>query len=105
MTKEEFLTTAEVAKLLKVSSGTVQKIAREGRISALKVGHLWRFPLQSPGILLYKQEQKSLRRRKSAKEDKDAGMRRNGLKELAKLATDLGFIEPFQRDNLYGRSA
>ena len=46
MTASEFITTAEVATLLKISVSTVQRMAREGRITALKVGKLWRFPAQ-----------------------------------------------------------
>ncbi|MFZ5434328.1 MAG: helix-turn-helix domain-containing protein [Calditrichota bacterium] len=96
MVQGEFITTAEVAKLLKVSSSTVQKMAREGRLSAIKVGKLWRFPAQSPEIMLYKQEQKT--RRDSTQNVKDASVSlRNGLKEFLKLATHIGFIEPFDR--------
>jgi excisionase family DNA binding protein len=87
-----YLTTKDVAKLLKVSFSTVQKMAREGRISALRVGRLWRFPPQSPTILLYKQEQKHARKRKSDNGEKISSSR-NGLKEFVKLASDIGVIE------------
>jgi excisionase family DNA binding protein len=95
MAHDGYLTTTDVAKLLKLSGGTVQKMAREGRISALKVGRLWRFPPQSPGILLYKQEQKHTRKRKSESDDK-LPVSRNGLKEFLKLATDIGLVEAFE---------
>lgn len=92
MAHDGYLTTTDVARLLKLSGGTVQKMAREGRISALKVGRLWRFPPQSPGILLYKEEQKQTRKRKSEASEKFANTR-NGLKEFVKLAADIGLIE------------
>ena len=98
MVSSDYITTAEVAALLKISPSTAQRMAREGRISALKVGKLWRFPAQSPGILLYKQEQKRLRKRKTTTES-DAPQR-NGLKAFLKLATDVGFIEPLRRGEL-----
>lgn len=100
MVQSEYITTAEVAKLLKISSSTAQRMAREGRISALKVGKLWRFPAQSPGILLYKQEQKATRR-KATDSSKDSDPR-NGFKGFLKLAADVGFIEPLEREKLYG---
>jgi len=93
MAHDGYLTTKDVAKLLRVSFSTVQKMAREGRISALRVGKLWRFPAQSPAILLYKQEQKSLRKRKSAENGSETKARRNGLKEFLKLASDIGLEE------------
>ena len=88
-----YLTTTDVARLLRLSYGTVQKMAREGRISALKVGRLWRYPPQSPSILLYKQDQKQTRKRKSTENGEKVAATRNGLKEFVKLATDLGLIE------------
>ena len=92
MAHDGYLTTTDVARLLKLSGGTVQKMAREGRISALKVGRLWRFPPQSPGILLYKEQQKHTRKRKSENAEKFASSR-NGLKEFVKLAAEIGLIE------------
>ena len=100
MAHDGYLTTIDVAKLLKISGGTVQKMAREGRISALKVGRLWRFPPQSPGILLYKQEQKQTRKRKSANGGEKATTMRNGLKEFVKLATDIGLIEAHEQEQI-----
>jgi excisionase family DNA binding protein len=100
MSKDEYITTAEIARLLKISVSTVQRMAREGRLSALKVGKLWRFPAQSPGILLYKQEQKGSRREKPAAGE--PAPQKNGLREFVRLAADLGFHEPFERDALYG---
>lgn len=92
MVPGEYITTAEVARLLKISASTAQRMAREGRISALKVGKLWRFPAQSPGILLYKQQQQRLRPAKADAAESDAPQR-NGLKAFLKLAADVGFIE------------
>jgi excisionase family DNA binding protein len=100
MSKDEYVTTAEVAKLLRISASTAQRMAREGRISAMKVGKLWRFPAQSPGILLYKEQQK-LTRRKPSDAEREADPR-NGLKGFLKLAADVGFIEPLEREKLYG---
>lgn len=82
--KTEYLTTEEVAGLLKLSTSTVQKMAREGRLTALKVGRLWRFPPQSPTVHLYKQKQATASERISS-----AHGRANGLKELVKAASDL----------------
>jgi excisionase family DNA binding protein len=91
MVPSDYITTAEVAALLKISPSTAQRMAREGRISALKVGKLWRFPAQSPGILLYKQEQQPRRQRKaSAAPDVP---QKNGLKAFLKLAADIGFMD------------
>jgi excisionase family DNA binding protein len=101
MTSGEYITTVEVAKLLKISASTVTRMAREGRLSALKVGKLWRFPAQSPGILLYKQEQKVVRHSEKAGSAESPGPQKNGIKEFLKLATDLGLAEPFARDTLY----
>ncbi len=100
MVQSEYITTADVAKLLKISSSTAQRMAREGRISALKVGKLWRFPAQSPGILLYKEQQKVTRQRPS-ETARDADPR-NGLKSFLKLAADVGFVEPLDRERLTG---
>jgi excisionase family DNA binding protein len=100
MSPSEFITTTEVATLLKISPSTVQRMAREGRITALKVGKLWRFPSQSPHILLYKQEQ-TKRRKEKAGESKDSAPK-NGLREFVKLACDLGFQEPLVRGKLAG---
>lgn len=97
MAHDGYLTTTDVAKLLRLSGGTVQKMARDGRISALKMGRLWRFPPQSPGILLYKQEQKQLRKRKSENGEKTAASR-NGLKEFVKLAAEIGIVEKTMSD-------
>lgn len=83
----EYLTTSEVAKLLKVSSSTVGRLAREGNLAAFKVGKQWRFPRQSPDILLYKQKQAA--RMDSARgkvKSKVNWKQRSGWGELLKLA-------------------
>jgi hypothetical protein len=85
---------------LKVSLSTAQKLAREGRLPALKVGKLWRFTAQGPGILLYKLEQKSGRRPAAEAAGDESG--RNGLKAFLKLAADVGVKEPLDRDLLDG---
>ena len=39
----DFLTPKEVAEYLKVDIMTIYRLAKEGKIPASKVGHLWRF--------------------------------------------------------------
>jgi excisionase family DNA binding protein len=41
--KNEFLTLEEVAKLLKIAPATVYRMARNGKIPAVKIGRVWRF--------------------------------------------------------------
>ena len=43
MPDDEILTAEEAATLLKVSSKTVLKLARDGELPAQKVGRAWRF--------------------------------------------------------------
>jgi len=43
MADDEILTAEEAAALLKVSSKTVLKLARDGELPAQKVGRAWRF--------------------------------------------------------------
>jgi excisionase family DNA binding protein len=43
MADDEILTAEEAATLLKVSSKTVLKLARDGELPAQKVGRAWRF--------------------------------------------------------------
>lgn len=43
MRDDEILTADEAATLLKVSSKTVLKLARDGELPAQKVGRAWRF--------------------------------------------------------------
>jgi excisionase family DNA binding protein len=100
MVQSDYITTADVAKLLKISASTAQRMAREGRISALKVGKLWRFPAQSPGILLYKEQQRVTRL--GPTEGVREADPRNGLKGFLKLAADVGYIEPLDRAALPG---
>ena len=40
---EPVLDSAEAAALLKIHPKTLQKMAREGRIPAFRIGDLWRF--------------------------------------------------------------
>ncbi len=39
----ETLTPSEIAKMLRVHPFTVTRLAREGKLPALKVGGIWRF--------------------------------------------------------------
>jgi excisionase family DNA binding protein len=103
MVQGDYITTAEVAKLLKISLSTAQKLAREGKLPALKVGKLWRFTAQGPAILLYKLEQKAGRRKNA-----DAAQvtdNHSGLKGFLKLAADVGVKEPFDREPVDGGRA
>jgi excisionase family DNA binding protein len=43
----EILTEAEVAELLDCEPSTVQTLAREAKIPAIKAGRSWRFPRQA----------------------------------------------------------
>ncbi|MCC6477136.1 helix-turn-helix domain-containing protein [bacterium] len=87
MPNEEYLTTDEAAKLLKVSRGTVCKLAREGQLAALRVGKQWRIPHESPEMWLYKQKQSG---RKSTPQMTGAKSKRSGFEDLLKLSAPLG---------------
>lgn len=39
----EVLTTKEVAEYLRMSADTVKRLARQGRLPGVKLGHTWRF--------------------------------------------------------------
>jgi excisionase family DNA binding protein len=86
----EYLTTAEAAKLLKVSASTVQKLAREGSLAAFRVGKQWRFPRQSPDILLYKQKQAAQAGAHGKLKVKTNWKQRSGWGELLKIAAEVG---------------
>jgi len=88
MPNEEYLTTGEAAKLLKVSRGTVCMLAREGRLPAIRVGVQWRIPHEAPELWLYKQKQASGKQKSAAKSD-GAKQKRSGFDELVKLAAPL----------------
>lgn len=89
MSNEEYLTTAETAKLLKVSRGTVCLLAREGRLPALRVGKQWRIPHEAPELWMYRQKQAALRA-KSATKNEPTKKKRSGFDDLLKLAGALG---------------
>ncbi len=89
----DFLTTIEVARELKISPSTAQRMARDGMLIALKVGKLWRFPKQSVEIHLYKQQQRAELRREKENASQTPQRPRNGLKELLKLARPIGLTE------------
>ena len=42
----DLLTTKQVQKLLQVDRTTVYRMRKDGRLSAVKLGHQWRFPAQ-----------------------------------------------------------
>jgi excisionase family DNA binding protein len=85
----DYLTTAEIAAELKISVSNATRMARDGRLVAIKVGKLWRFPKQSTEILYAKQAQEM--RRKQMDDAKSGKTKaRNGLKEFLKLAADIG---------------
>jgi excisionase family DNA binding protein len=85
MPKADYITTAEVAKALKLSTSTVTRLARAGIIPAIKVGKLWRFDLQDTQIRLHKQNQ-----HRQAPID---GEQKNGWNSFLRLATDIGYVE------------
>jgi excisionase family DNA binding protein len=43
MTEREYMTTAEVAELFGVSNSTIVRLAKAGKIPAVRLGSLWRF--------------------------------------------------------------
>lgn len=86
MPGEEYLTTTEAAKLLKVSRGTVCMLAREGRLPAIRVGVQWRIPHEAPELWLYKQKQTAVRGKAAAKIENGKPAKRSGFDDLLKLA-------------------
>ncbi|MBK6766691.1 MAG: helix-turn-helix domain-containing protein [bacterium] len=88
MPNEEYLTTAEAARLLKVSRSTVQLLAREGRLPAIRVGVQWRIPHEAPELWLYKQKQAGGKQRASAKAE-GVKQKRSGFDDLVKLAAPI----------------
>lgn len=90
MPNEEYLTTAEAAKLLKVSKGTVCLLAREGRLPALRVGKQWRIPHEAPELWLYRQKQAGLRARSKSADGKGARAKRSGFEDLLKVSREIG---------------
>jgi excisionase family DNA binding protein len=94
MIKEELLTTHEVAAQLRVSASTVRRMARLGRLPALRVGHLWRFEQQDLTVKLHQQKlaNKQGKRR-----------RRSGLFDWRSFVTEVGFVEPFNRNEIHAR--
>jgi excisionase family DNA binding protein len=44
MTQEQYLTAADVTRLLRIDKSTVYRMAEDGRLFAIKVGRQWRFP-------------------------------------------------------------
>lgn len=45
--RAEVLTPDEVAKLLRVSKRTVERLCQSGKLRAIRVGRLWRIPRSS----------------------------------------------------------
>jgi excisionase family DNA binding protein len=94
VTKENLLTTREVASQLRVSTSTVRRMARLGRLPALRVGRLWRFAQQDLTVKLHQQKlaNKHGKRR-----------RRSGFFDWRSFVTELGFVEPFDRNEIHTR--
>ncbi len=92
----DYLTTIEVAKELKISTSTAQRMARDGVLIALKVGKLWRFPKQTVEIHLYKRQQRA--RWGSESENGTTTRTRNGLKEFLKLSRPVGLLNSGERN-------
>jgi excisionase family DNA binding protein len=44
---EELLLPAEVARILRVTTRTIERYCKQGRLRAVKVGRLWRIPRNS----------------------------------------------------------
>lgn len=42
--KDEWISSKEAAAICKISSGSLTRIAKEGRCEAKRVGNVWRFP-------------------------------------------------------------
>ena len=94
MTREKLLTTQEAAQQLKVSASTVRRMARQGRLPGMRVGKLWRF---SQSELTLKLRQQKLAGKKKKRR------RRGGFVDWRSVATDIGFVEPFNRHEIRGR--
>jgi len=47
MDKVLFLTTEEVAKMLRMNLRTVHKLIKDGELRAFKAGHQWRIPVEA----------------------------------------------------------
>lgn len=45
--EDRFYTIDEVAELLGLSSQTIRKLVKEGRIKAIQLGHAYRIPVES----------------------------------------------------------
>lgn len=86
MPNEEYLTTAEAAKLLKVSTSTVRLLARDGRLPAIRVGVQWRIPHEAPELWLYKQKQAQLRGKSGPSQKPASKKQRSGFEEILKIA-------------------
>jgi len=57
--KKRFLTTEEVATLLRTSPRTVARWAKEGRLPAVRIGKQWLFPAEElEALLRAKREEK-----------------------------------------------
>jgi excisionase family DNA binding protein len=55
---DDILDTKEVAKLLKVSTRTITKLAERGELSGFKVGDLWRFQRSDVEAFIVSQKRK-----------------------------------------------
>lgn len=95
MANEEYLTTAEAAKLLKVSRGTVCMLAREGQLPAVRVGMQWRIPHEAPELWMYRQKQAAVRNAKGHLQQVPprAKQKRSGFEDLLKISGAIGLHE------------
>lgn len=54
-TQEEYLTVKDIANIFGLSPITIERLAREGRIPAYKIGWKWRIPAKEFQAWLQKQ--------------------------------------------------
>ena len=47
MVEDKFYSIDEVAEILGLSSQTIRKLVKEGRIKAIRLGHAYRIPMES----------------------------------------------------------
>lgn len=45
--QEQYLTAADLTRMLRIDKSTVYRMAEDGRLSAIKVGRQWRFPVEA----------------------------------------------------------
>jgi acetyl-CoA synthetase len=60
---DELLLPAEVARILRVTTRTVERYCKKGRLRAVKVGRLWRIPRSSLEEFLKTEAEDNAKRR------------------------------------------